>query len=90
MAKTARVDLRLHPNDDAMIRRAAEHLHESVNAFVTRVARSEAEQVLFDRSFAVLDGDEFDRIERRLDRPPRPSARLQAFLGDDAASPRGA
>ena len=90
MAKTARVDLRLHPDDDALIRRAAEHLHESVNVFVARVARSEAEQVLFDRSFAAVDGDEFDRLERRLRQPPRPNARLKAFLAEEAKPARGA
>lgn len=89
MAKTARLDLRLHPDDDALIRRAAEHRHESVNAFVARAARREAEQVLLERTFAVLGGDEFDALTARLEVPGRVSARLAAVLSAPAPWDRG-
>jgi len=82
MAKTARLDLRLHPDVSALIRNAAEHMHESVNAFVARVARREAEHVLLDRTFAVLDADEFDEFATRLDQPPRLKPCPASFLSE--------
>ena len=70
------MDLRLHPDDDDLIRRAAFHSHESVNAFVARVARREAAQMLLDRTFATLEADEFVALEARLDQTAQPDDRL--------------
>lgn len=80
MAKSARMDLRLHPDDDDLIRRAALHLHESVNAFVARVARREAAEMLLERTFATLEADEFDKLEARFDHTPQPDERLLALM----------
>lgn len=80
MTKSARLELRLHPDDDAMIRRAAEHVHQSVNTFVAGAARAAAERVVLERSFAVLEADEFDELLRRLDEPSAPNQRLARLL----------
>lgn len=80
MTKSARLELRLHPDDDAMIRRAAEHVHQSVNTFVAGAARAAAERVVLERSFAVLEADEFDELVRRLDEPSAPNQRLARLL----------
>ena len=95
MTKSARVELRLHPDDDAMIRRAADHVHQSVNTFVAGAARAAAERVVLDRSFAVLEADEFDELLLRLDEPSAPNRRLSRLLDtsppwvdDQAPAPR--
>lgn len=80
MTKSARVELRLHPDDDAMIRRAAAHVHQSVNTFVAGAARAAAERVVLNRSFAIVDADEFDELMLRLDEPPAPNKRLSSLL----------
>lgn len=80
MAKTARMELRLHPDDDALIRRAANERHESVNVFVARAARAAAEEVVIERSMAFLDPEEYDELLHRMDEPPSPNHRLAALL----------
>lgn len=80
VTKSARVELRLHPDDDAMIRRAAAHVHQSVSGFVAGAAQTAAERVVLDRSFAVLDADEFDELMLRLDEPSAPNRRLSSLL----------
>ena len=74
------MELRLHPDDDALIRRAASESHESINVFVARAARQAAEQVVFERSIAFLDPEEYDDLLLRVDEPPSPNRRLTQLL----------
>lgn len=71
MAKAARLDMRLDPADDYLIRRAAEVSGTSVSAFVLASARSEAAHVLADRLVFPLDESAWKAFKRRLAAKPR-------------------
>jgi uncharacterized protein (DUF1778 family) len=70
VAKSERVDLRLEPDDDELIRRAAEECGMSVSAFLVTSARERAERVVIDRAFGLLDDDAWDDFVARLEAPP--------------------
>jgi uncharacterized protein (DUF1778 family) len=66
VSKSERVDLRLEPEDDELIRRAAEECGMSMSAFLVASARERAERVLMDRAFGLLDEDAWDDFVARL------------------------
>ena len=77
MAKAARLDMRLDPADDFLIRRAAEVSGTSVSAFVLASARVEAAHVLADRLVFPLDDEAWREFTRRLDARPKRKPRLE-------------
>lgn len=74
--KEARLNLRLTPADDELIRHAADAVGESVTDFLTASARDRAHEVLADQRHFVLDADTWDAFVALLDSPPRPDPRL--------------
>lgn len=82
MAKTERVDLRLDPDDDDLIRRAADECGMSVSAFLVSSARERAQRMLMDRAFGVLDGAAWDEFAARLAAPPTRNERLAELFAD--------
>ncbi len=68
--KTKRLSLRLTPQQDAVLRRAAETRGESANDFVVRHAVEAAEMELADRRVFVLDDVGWDGLQALLSRPP--------------------
>jgi uncharacterized protein (DUF1778 family) len=77
MANTARLDVRLSPADDYLIRRAAEVAGTTVSAFILASARVSASNVLADRLVFPLDEEAWKKFRRRLDARPRRKARLK-------------
>ena len=73
-AKTERVQLRVSPADDALLRQAAELAGESLTTFLLGSGRERAERLLADRSRFVLDGREWKRFIAALDRPAEVNA----------------
>jgi uncharacterized protein (DUF1778 family) len=69
-SKTGRLSLRLTPQQDAVLRRAAEARGESANDFVLRHAVEAAEAVLADRRVFVADDDTWTEFQAMLSRPP--------------------
>jgi uncharacterized protein (DUF1778 family) len=67
--KTTRRDLRVSSADDALIRRAAESVGESVTEFMVASGRARAEMVLADRTQFALSGSEWTKFSAALDRP---------------------
>jgi uncharacterized protein (DUF1778 family) len=67
--KTRRVNLRVAPSDDDLLRRAAEAVGQSLSDFLVEGGRERAERVLADRTRFVLDDDAWDRFCAALDRP---------------------
>ena len=67
--KTERVQLRVAPADNALLRQAAECAGESLTTFLLGSGRERAERVLADRSRFVLDAREWQRFSAALDRP---------------------
>ena len=67
--KTSRLNVRVAPRDDALLRREAELLGESVSTFVVKSARERAERLVADRTCFVLDQSEWSDFCAALDRP---------------------
>jgi len=67
--KTARRNLRVSPDDDALFRRAAAVTGESVSEFLVESGRERAETVLADRTRFALDAQSWREFIAALDRP---------------------
>lgn len=74
--KAARLNLRLNPADDELIRQAARAQGLTVSEFLTRSALDHAQEVLADQREFVLDDETWDAFVAVLDRPARPDPRL--------------
>ena len=75
--KAARMNLRIDPETDARIRRAAASAGVSVSAFVASAAAAVAEDVLADRREFVLEPERWQGFVRMLDRPARDLPKLR-------------
>ena len=69
-SKTERLSLRLTPEQDAVLRRAADARGESANDFVVRHAVEAAEMELADRRVFVVDDEAWDELQELLSQPP--------------------
>jgi uncharacterized protein (DUF1778 family) len=67
--KTARVNLRVAPQDNALFRSAAALVHESVSEFLVESGRERAERLLADRTRFVLEDAQWEEFAAALDRP---------------------
>jgi uncharacterized protein (DUF1778 family) len=69
-SKTARLSLRLTPEQDVVIRRAADARGESTNDYVLRHAVEAAEMELADRRVFVVDDAAWGELQALLSEPP--------------------
>jgi uncharacterized protein (DUF1778 family) len=67
--KTARVNLRVAPADDVLLRQAAELLGETLSEFLIESGRERAERLVADRTRFVLDDAAWTVFNEALDRP---------------------
>jgi uncharacterized protein (DUF1778 family) len=74
--KEARLNLRLKPADDELIRQAAKVVGQTVTDFLSSSAVDRAHEVLADQLHFVLDEDTWVEFVGLLDQPPRPDPRL--------------
>lgn len=89
MAKpmTRRLEARLDEDTDDLITRAAELMHVSKSAFVTQVARAEAERVVARSNVTLMTTALFEALMHSLDEPDaapeleRKLARLPRMTG---------
>jgi uncharacterized protein (DUF1778 family) len=82
--KTERVNLRVAPDDDAVLRRAADLLGETLSEFLIESGLERAERVVADRTRFVLDESAWAAFIEALDRP----AQLKPELRDLFSRPR--
>jgi uncharacterized protein (DUF1778 family) len=68
-SKTERLSLRLTPEQDAVLRRAADARGESTNDFVVRHAVEAAEMELADRRVFVVDDSAWVAFQEMLSQP---------------------
>lgn len=68
-ARTARLGLRATPEQEAVLRRAAEVAHKSLTDFVLDAAYRAAEQTLLDQRLFMVSGSQYQAILDMLDRP---------------------
>ena len=81
-SKTERLSLRLTPEQDAVLRRAAEARGESTNDFVLRHAVEAAETELADLRVFFVDDAEWDQLQELLSAPPTLPAAMVKLLSN--------
>jgi uncharacterized protein (DUF1778 family) len=67
--KTARVNLRVAPADDVLLRQAADLLGETLSEFLIESGRERAERLVADRARFVLDDAAWTAFNDALERP---------------------
>lgn len=78
--KATRWDLRVAPEKDSLVRRAAATADQSLTDYVTESAVVRAERELADRSQFTLAEDQWDQFVELLDRPPRETPGLERLF----------
>ena len=66
-----RLEMRVTPEQDALIRQAADLEHESVTAFVLDTVTERARKVLEQKNTITLANEAFDRFYATLDEPEK-------------------
>ena len=79
-ARDAPINLRASRRERALIDRAAQALGKTRSDFVLGAACREADDVLLDRRFFLLDERAYQRFTEALDRPPARNPRLRRLL----------
>ena len=79
-AKTARVNLRVAPADDVLLRQAAELLGETLSEFLIESGRERAERLVADRTRFVLDEVAWTAFNEALDRPAEVKPELRELF----------
>lgn len=68
-ARTARLGLRATPEQESVLRRAAEAAHKSLTDFILDAAYKAAEQTLLDQRLFMVSGNHYQALLEMLDRP---------------------
>lgn len=80
MSKTAPINMRVEPSQQALLTKAAALLHKDRSAFILDVACREAENVLLDQRLFQLNQKEFEAFEKALTAPIPENAKLKTLL----------
>jgi uncharacterized protein (DUF1778 family) len=75
-----RIEVRVNPQQDALIRQAADIENTTVTAFVLDTVTAKAEQVVRRHRDLVLANEDFDRFIAELDKPAAPVPELAALF----------
>ena len=67
--RSARLGLRATPEQEAVLRRAAEAAHKSLTDFILDAAYREAEQTLLDQRLFMVSGSQYQALLDMMDRP---------------------
>jgi len=83
-ARSARLGLRATPQQEAVLRRAAEVAHKSITDFVLDSACHAAEQTLLDQRLFLVSGSQSQALLELLDRPAQDNPGLQDLFARTA------
>lgn len=75
-----RLQMRILRDQKALLERAAKARGMSITDFVISSALPAAEKTLADRTFFLIPEEDYARLNRSLDEPPRVNPRLRAQL----------
>jgi uncharacterized protein (DUF1778 family) len=78
------INLRANQRQRALIDRAAETLGKNRSDFMLEVACREADAVLLDRRFLLLDEKAYKHFTAALDKPPADNPKLRRLLASKA------
>ncbi|MCF8144701.1 MAG: DUF1778 domain-containing protein [Deltaproteobacteria bacterium] len=84
VSKSSRIGLRATPEQEAVLRLAAEISRKSVTEFVIDSACQAAEQALLDQRIFMVSGKTYQEFLGLLDRPPQPNTGLEDLLSKPA------
>ncbi len=76
-ARSARLGLRATPEQEAVLRRAAEVAHKSLTDFILDSACLAAEQTLLDQRLFIVSGSQYQALMDLLERPEQASDGLR-------------
>ena len=82
--RTARLGLRATPQQEAVLRRAAEVSHKSMTDFILDSAFQAAEQTLLDQRLFTLTGKQAEALLDLFDRPEQDNAGLRDLFSRSA------
>lgn len=83
-ARSARLGLRATPEQEAVLRRAADVAHKSLTEFILDSACLAAEQTLLDQRLFMVTGSQYQALMDLLDRPAPPNEGLQGLFSRKA------
>ena len=82
--RSARLGLRATPEQEAVLRRAAEVAHKSLTDFILDSACQAAEQTLLDQRLFMVSGIQYQALLELLERPERSNKGLRDLLARKA------
>ncbi|MGL5798988.1 MAG: DUF1778 domain-containing protein [Plesiomonas sp.] len=82
--RTARLGLRATPEQEAILRRAADIAHKSLTDFILDSACHAAEQALLDQRLFVTSGEQYKTFLDMLDQPEKENAGLNDLFARKA------
>lgn len=83
-ARSARLGLRATPEQEAVLRRAAEVAHKSLTDFILDSACLAAEQALLDQRLFMVSGSQCQALMELLERPAQPNEGLRDLFSRKA------
>ena len=83
-ARTARLGLRATPEQEAVLRRAAEVAHKSLTDFILDSACLAAEQTLLDQRLFMVSGSRYQALMDLLERPEQANDGLRDLFARKA------
>ena len=83
-SRTARLGLRATPEQEAVLRRAAEVAHKSLTDFILDSACLAAEQTLLDQRLFMVSGSQYQALMDLLERPEQPNDGLRELFSRKA------
>lgn len=83
-SRSARLGLRATPEQEAVLRRAAELAHKSLTEFILDSACLAAEQTLLDQRLFMVSGQQYQALLDRLDEPGRTNEGLRDLFAHKA------
>lgn len=82
--RSARLGLRATPEQETVLRRAADVAHKSLTDFILDSACQAAEQTLLDQRLFMVSGGEYRALLDLLDRPEQPNEALRDLFARKA------
>jgi len=86
--RSSRLGLRATPEQEAVLRRAAEVAHKSLTDFVLDAACQAAEQTLLDQRLFMVSGSQYQALLELLEHPERDNAGLADLVAHRAPWPK--
>lgn len=83
-ARSARLGLRATPEQEAVLRRAADVAHKSLTEFILDSACQAAEQTLLDQRLFMVSGSQYEALMELLERPAQLNDGLRELFSRSA------